>query len=325
MENILDINKFVALDLGKISLGLYLALVVIEIVLVKYFHASGRMEKKDSLVCITLGLISGIANGAAAFLTVALVFWAAQFQIQTIELSVTSFFICFILDDFRYYLHHRIAHRCRWVWAMHVVHHSSQYYNFTTALRQSWFKNFTGTPLLKIPLVLIGFDPVLVLFCGALNPIYQFVLHTEMVKKLPKWYEYIFNTPSHHRVHHANNTRYLDANYAGVLIIWDRMLGTFAEEDMNDLPVYGLVTNINTHNIFTIIFKEYLDIFKDMAGSGRSLLDRLLYLLAPPGWSHDGSRTLTEEKQREYFTKNPDIAKAMGRTHMISATKYNQT
>jgi hypothetical protein len=156
--------------------------------------------------------------------------------------------LCFVLDDLRYYWYHRIAHRCRWVWAEHVNHHSSQHYNLSTALRQSWTGTFTGMFILRIPLALIGFHPVLLLFVGGLNLVYQFWIHTEAIGRMWKPIEWIFNTPSHHRVHHATNPRYLDSNYAGTLIIWDRMFGTFVPELDEDMPRYGIVKNIGTFN-----------------------------------------------------------------------------
>ena len=154
---------------------------------------------------------------------------------------------------------------------------------------------------MKVPVVLIEFDPVLVSFCGAVNAIYQFFLHTESVHKLPRWYEAVFNTPSHHRVHHGKNPQYLDSNYAGTLIIWDKMFGTFAAEAEDAYPDYGLVKDFDTFNPFKIFVHEYWSILKDVFGRNRSLKARLLYILAPPGWSHDGSRQTSDDIKREYY------------------------
>jgi sterol desaturase/sphingolipid hydroxylase (fatty acid hydroxylase superfamily) len=205
-------------------------------------------------------------------------------------MTVSTLVACFVLDDLRYYLHHRIAHRCRWPWAMHIIHHSSQRFSFAVALRQGWTKHFTGTTVLKVPLVLIGFDPLMVLFCGGLNAVYQFFLHTETVDRMPRWFEAVFNTPSHHRVHHGKNPQYLDANYAGTLIIWDKMFGTFVPEDPVTRPNYGLVKDFETYNPFRIFIHEYLGMARDVMQRGLSLRQRILYIVAPPGWSHDGSR-----------------------------------
>ncbi|MFT5932007.1 MAG: sterol desaturase/sphingolipid hydroxylase (fatty acid hydroxylase superfamily) [Hyphomonas sp.] len=284
------LDDIIASKITLLAVPVFFGAIILETIAVRVFKARGSMDTKDDLVSIFLGLMSIVTNGATAFLSIGMLFWAAQYRIATIPLSVLSVVACFVLDDLRYYVHHRMAHRIRWPWAMHVTHHSSTHFDFAVALRQGWTKHFSGTTFLKIPLVLIGFDPVLVLFCGALNAIYQFFLHTEMIDKLPKWYEAVFNTPSHHRVHHGKNPQYLDTNYAGTLIIWDKMFGTFVAEDPADKPDYGLVKDLDTLNPLTIIFHEYWGILKDVFGPKRSLKDRFLYIFAPPGWSHDGSR-----------------------------------
>ena len=131
--------------------------------------ALGGDQARDDAISIFMGVVSLLSNGAAAFLTLAMLVWAQQFQTHALPLTVSTLIACFILDDLRYYLHHRIAHRCRWPWAMHIIHHSSQRFSFAVALRQGWTKHFTGTTVLKIPLVLIGFDPLMVIFCGGFH------------------------------------------------------------------------------------------------------------------------------------------------------------
>ncbi|GAB5501726.1 sterol desaturase family protein [Pyruvatibacter sp.] len=284
------LEDIVASKVTLYAIPVFFAAIAIEMVLVRIFGTRVEMDGRDDAVSIFLGLASTVTNGASAFLTVAMLFWAAQYQLVAIPLTVASVVACFLLDDLRYYLHHRIAHRCRWPWAMHVTHHSSTHFNLAVALRQGWTKHFSGTTFLKIPLVLIGFDPLVVIFCGALNAIYQFFLHTQTIDKLPAWFEAVFNTPSHHRVHHGKNPQYLDRNYAGTLIIWDKMFGTFAAEDPNDLPEFGLVKDIETLNPLKIIFHEYWNVVKDVFTPGLTLMQRVLYVVAPPGWSHDGSR-----------------------------------
>lgn len=284
------LEDIVASKVTLYAIPVFFAAIAIEMVLVRIFGTRVEMDGRDDAVSIFLGLASTVTNGASAFLTVAMLFWAAQYQLVAIPLTVASVVACFLLDDLRYYLHHRIAHRCRWPWAMHVTHHSSTHFNLAVALRQGWTKHFSGTTFLKIPLVLIGFDPLVVIFCGALNAIYQFFLHTQTIDKLPAWFEAVFNTPSHHRVHHGKNPQYLDRNYAGTLIIWDKMFGTFAAEDPNDLPEFGLVKDIETLNPLKIIFHEYWNVAKDVFSPGLTLMQRVLYVVAPPGWSHDGSR-----------------------------------
>ena len=201
------LEDIVASKVTLIAIPFFFGAIFLETLAIKVFKVPGDLDMKDDGTSIFLGLFSVITNGASAFLTLGLLLWAAQYRIADIPLTLSAIILCFILDDLRYYLHHRMAHRIRWPWAMHVTHHSSTHFNLAVALRQGWTKHFTGTTLLKVPLVLIGFDPVLVVFCGALNAVYQFFLHTELVGKLHPWIEAIFNTPSHHRVHHGKNPR----------------------------------------------------------------------------------------------------------------------
>jgi sterol desaturase/sphingolipid hydroxylase (fatty acid hydroxylase superfamily) len=295
----MSVSELIRSNIGLYSAIFFFTLLAIEIVAIKLFRARGRMPAKDASLGVLTGVLSDPVNAMSAFITLGILSMVEPYQMTSLPVTLGTFVLCFILDDLRFYCHHRVAHRCRWVWAMHVVHHSSEEYNLAVALRQGWTKHFTGTMLFKVPLVLVGFDPVMVTFCGVLNASYQFLLHTETVNKLPRWYEFIFNTPSHHRVHHANNPRYLDTNYAGTLIIWDRMFGTFAAEDRADPPVYGLVKNLKTFNLFTILTHEYFGIAKDVCRRGLTMTQRFCYIFAPPGWSHDGSRLTTETIKRE--------------------------
>jgi sterol desaturase/sphingolipid hydroxylase (fatty acid hydroxylase superfamily) len=297
----MNLENIISAKVTLFALPIFFIAILIEITAKKLLNARGTLNSVDDSVSIFMGLMSVVTNGAAAFITLGMLLWAEQFKIFDLPLTLTVIIACFILDDLRYYLHHRIAHRCRWPWAMHIIHHSSRRYSLAVALRQGWTKHFTGTTVLKIPLVLIGFNPILVIFCGALNAVYQFFLHTETVHKLPKWFEAIFNTPSHHRVHHGKNPEYLDSNYAGTLIIWDKIFGTFVPENENAYPDYGLVKDFETFNPFKIFIHEYWGILKDVFGSKRSLKDRLLYIVAPPGWSHDNSRKTSKDIKREYY------------------------
>ncbi len=291
----MTVNELIHSNIGLYSAIFFFALLALELTAIKRFGAKGKMPAKDALLGIITGVLSNPVNALSAFITLGMLSLAVPFQFTTLPVTLTTFALCFVLDDLRFYFHHRVAHRCRWVWAMHVVHHSSEEYNLAVALRQGWTKHFTGTMLFKVPLVLIGFDPVMVTFCGVLNASFQFLLHTETVDKLPKWIEAVFNTPSHHRVHHATNPRYLDANYGGTFIVWDRLFGTFVAEDANDRPVYGLVKNLKTLNLFTVLTHEYFGIAKDVSGRGLTLFQRFCYIFAPPGWSHDGSRMTTNQ------------------------------
>ena len=297
----MNLENIISAKVTLFALPIFFIAILIEITAKKLLNARGTLNSVDDSVSIFMGLMSVVTNGAAAFITLGMLLWAEQFKVFDLPLTLTVIIACFILDDLRYYLHHRIAHRCRWPWAMHIIHHSSQRYSLAVALRQGWTKHFTGTTVLKIPLVLIGFNPILVIFCGALNAVYQFFLHTETVHKLPKWFEAIFNTPSHHRVHHGKNPEYLDSNYAGTFIIWDKIFGTFVPENENSYPDYGLVKDFETFNPFKIFIHEYWGILKDVFGNNRSIKDRILYIVAPPGWSHDNSRKTSNDIKREYY------------------------
>ena len=188
---------------------------------------------------------------------------------------------------------HRTAHRVRWFWASHVIHHSSQHYNLTTALRQTWTGFFSFGFLFRLPLFLIGFPPAMVFFCAGLNLVYQFWIHTEQIGRLPPWFEAVMNTPSHHRVHHAVNPRYLDRNYAGVFIVWDRLFGTFEPELDTDRPRYGIVHALPSFNPLWAAVHEWAGIARDarLARGPRELCGRLF---GPPGWQPGGAGDTSE-------------------------------
>lgn len=200
-------------------------------------------------------------------------------------------------DDLSYYWFHRMNHEVRLFWAGHVSHHSSVHLNLGTALRQG-----VGERLHKfifwmwIPL--LGFDGLMIYTMMAVNLIYQFFTHTELIRRMPAWFEAVFNTPSHHRVHHASNIRYLDRNHAGVFIIWDKLFGTFSEEKDFEKPVYGLTKNIERSDIGYVATHEYQAIWCDVKRAHK-LSDKLKYIFYPPGWSHDGPdlRAATLRKQ----------------------------
>jgi len=194
--------------------------------------------------------------------------------------------LLFFLDDFTYYWFHRLNHEVRFFWAGHVNHHSSEYLNYGTALRQG-----VGERVYKLVfwlwLPLLGFDPGMVLLMMGLSLSYQFWTHTEAVRRMPAWYEAILNTPSHHRVQHGSNIRYLDRNHAGVLILWDKLFGTFSAEADEEPVVYGLTENLGTLNPFWVLVHGYAELWRDMRRA-TTWGDRWRYLVRAPGWSHDG-------------------------------------
>lgn len=305
-----DLHSFP--DVTQLAIPFFVAAMLLEIFVIRRFRARGDYETRDTLASLLMGtgnVVSGILLGFVAF---GVLMWAWQYRIADLGASWPVIALCFILDDLRYYWYHRIAHRSRWVWAEHITHHSSQHYNLSTALRQSWTGTFTGMFILRIPLALVGFHPLLLAFVGGLNLVYQFWIHTETIGRMWKPIELIFNTPSHHRVHHATNPRYLDSNYAGTLIVWDRMFGTFVPELDEDVPRYGIVHNVATWNPLRIAFHEWIDMFRDAFQPGIGLVDRFAYLFAPPGWSHDGSRKDTSALKAEHVAANPETAGTPG-------------
>lgn len=295
-------------DVTLLAVPLYLLAIMIELVAVRYWHRKGEFETRDALTSLLMGTGNVVAGLLLGFVSVTALLWVWQFRFFDLGLHWWVFIAAFIFDDLRYYWYHRIAHRVRWVWAEHVNHHSSQHYNLTTALRQSWTGQITGMFILQVPLVLLGFHPAVIAFVYGFNLIYQFWIHTEAIGKMWKPIELIFNTPSHHRVHHATNPRYLDANFAGTLIIWDRLFGTFVEELPEDMPRYGIVRNIGTFNPVRVAFHEWAGMMKDVFTPRLSLRQRLMYMAAPPGWSHDGSRKTSEDLKADYVRLNPDEA-----------------
>ena len=233
-------------------------LVFVSVEFIKYRHF---YDIKDSMANTALALLHQGADAVSLILLMPLFNWLYEYRVLDIELSVFTVLFAFIFQDFLYYWFHRASHNIHWLWAAHVVHHSSTKMNFTTAFRQSLMYPLAGMWVFWLPMILIGFDPITVLTVVALNLAYQFFVHTQIVKKLG-WFESVFNTPSHHRVHHAINREYLDKNFAGVLIIWDKLFGTFVEEDSNKPCKYGIVGQLNSNNPVTITFHQWWHLIK---------------------------------------------------------------
>jgi sterol desaturase/sphingolipid hydroxylase (fatty acid hydroxylase superfamily) len=208
--------------------------------------------------------------------------WAFEHRLQTLALATPlAFLLLFVGQEFFYYWYHRSAHRVRWFWATHAVHHSPNELTLAAALRLGWTGKLTGTALFFTPLVWLGFPPNAVLASVALNLLYQFWLHAPWMPRLGPL-EWVLNTPTHHKVHHASNTEYLDCNYGGVLIVFDRLFGTFVDERA-DVPIrYGLTTPLRTHNPLRIAFHEWLNLGRDL-WAARSWRTRLLTVFGPPG------------------------------------------
>jgi len=231
--------------------------------------------------------------------------WVWDHRLATPSLgNAWSVLLLFVGLEFCYYWYHRTSHTSRWFWAAHSVHHSPNQLNLAAAYRLGWFGKFTGTSLFFTPLVLLGFTPTVVLTALFLNLIYQFWLHTDWIPRLG-WIEYMFNTPSSHRVHHARNPEYLDANFGGVLIVFDRLFGTYVAE-RKDVPCeYGLISHpMSSRNPFVVNFEPWIGLVKDVA-SARSPREAWMYLFGPPGWRPDGEGLTTTELRKRAALAHP--------------------
>jgi sterol desaturase/sphingolipid hydroxylase (fatty acid hydroxylase superfamily) len=254
----------------------------------------------DTATSLTLGIgnviIAGFTKAAAYAILVVLY----RHRVFTVGTGVAAWVLLFFAEDLCYYAFHRASHEVRFFWAAHVNHHSSQHYNLSTALRQSWTTPFTA-PIFWWPLALLGFAPWMIVTQQAISLLYQFWLHTEAIRRLGPL-EAILNTPSHHRVHHGSNIEYLDRNHAGILIIWDRLFGTFEPERA---PVaYGLTKNLDTFHPVRAAFHEWRALFRDVR-SARTLRDALGYAFGPPGWSPDGGFQSTRALQAQRAAAAP--------------------
>lgn len=223
--------------------------------------------------------------------------WIYQHRLWSLDLRHwTGWVACFIGQEFCYYWFHRSAHRVRWFWCTHAIHHSPNQLNLSAAYRFGWTGALTGTLLFFYLAPLLGMPPRVILFMLSLNLLYQFWLHATWIPRLGPL-EWVLNTPSAHRVHHASNLEYLDGNYGGVLIIFDRLFGTYIPERA-ELPCrYGLVTPMKTHNLLRIEFDHWRALWRDLR-SARSLRALLGHLFMPPGWSPDGNGQTTEDLRR---------------------------
>src|SRR5689334_20239456 len=222
----------------------------------------------------------------AVWKLVVIAIYAGLYELSPLRMPADrwwTYVLLFFADDLAYYWFHRIHHEVRVFWASHVVHHSSQHYNLSTALRQTWVP-MTYFPF-WLPLLAVGFPPWMVLLAQSWSLIYQFFLHTERVRRLPRPLEAVLNTPSHHRVHHGSNEVYLDKNYGGILIVWDRLFGTFEPE--GERVRYGLTKNIDTFNPVRVAFHEYIAIWHDLR-TARGW-DRARVLAKGPGWRPAGA------------------------------------
>lgn len=265
------------------AIPVFFVLMWIEFRVIRRREATGESsligyEPRDTKASLLMGVGSIFTVGVLRLAAIGIGVWLWQFRWFDLG-PYWGFAAAMVAWDFTFYWQHRFGHEVRFGWASHVNHHSSQHYNLSTALRQEWseFSYLVMYPLWS----LVGIHPVLIASAGAVNLIYQYWIHTEAIDKMPRWFEFVLNTPSHHRVHHGSNSEYLDKNYAGILILWDRMFGTFEPEV--ERVRYGLTKNINSFRIRDIAFHEWRAMGRDLVAA-RGAKARWMTVFGPPGW-----------------------------------------
>ena len=283
----------------ELAIPAFIGLVLVEVVLARLGLIRADYELRDAAASLVMGLGYFVIGFAGAVAVAAITAWVWQFRLFDLGYAWWVFAGLLFAEDFCYYWFHRLSHEHRFWWAAHVNHHSSQHLNLSTALRQSWTGTLAGTFVIWLPLAWLGVPPALIVFQKGLSLVYQFWIHTEAIGKLPRPLELIANTPSHHRVHHAINPRYLDRNYAGIFILWDRLFGTFVPEDPAEPCVYGIRRQIGSFNPVRIALHEWLDLIRDVIGAP-SPKAAFLYAFGPPGWSADDSRQTSAEIRGDY-------------------------
>jgi sterol desaturase/sphingolipid hydroxylase (fatty acid hydroxylase superfamily) len=277
------------------AIPFFLATLAAEPGVLRGLRAKGRQvrgfDRRDTRASLGMGIGSLFFVSLINLAVYAIASRLWEHRLFDLGHGIVGWSVAMIGWDFSYYWHHRVEHENRLLWACHVNHHSSRYYNLSTALRQPW------TPVAAVIFYpgwsLLGVEPRMIMISAGLNLIYQYWIHTETIGRMPKWFEAVFNTPSHHRVHHGSNPEYLDRNYAGILIVWDRLFGTFEPE--RTPVVYGLSKNIDTFSVLSIAFHEYVAIANDLRHAA-GLRDRLGILWHGPAWEAPSLRAEGEGK-----------------------------
>lgn len=294
--------SYIGIMKGEIDLTIYaipgfIILMLIELY-INYKQKKDLYILKDSISSITMGLGSIVIDLLTKLIYLSVFLYLYDnYRFFSFPNVWWSFLILVVVNDFFFYWKHRMMHEVRFLWASHSVHHSSVKFNLSTALRQEWFGRYLAI-FFYLGLPFLGFHPVMILMAQSISLIYQYWIHTETIKKLPVWFEFFMNTPSHHRVHHGSNDIYLDKNHAGTFIIWDRMFGTFQKELEDEKVVFGLTQNLESYKIWDVASFEWLNLWKDLSQKNISFKSRFLYLIKPPGWKHDGTGITTKELQK---------------------------
>jgi sterol desaturase/sphingolipid hydroxylase (fatty acid hydroxylase superfamily) len=285
---------------NKAALVLMALLVVLTLVEMglSYWENRKYYQTRDTLNNIYLTSLAVVTNLMVKVSTFVVLSFTYQYRLFQIHNIYLYWFVLVVVQDFLYWVLHYTGHYCRLFWAMHVTHHSSEHFNFTTGFRSTVFEPLYRT-FFYLPLALFGFNAVDILYAYLVTQLYGNLVHTQYKIPLPKWYAMIFVTPSHHRVHHASNIPYLDKNMGMVLILWDRMFGTFHDEDANEPVKYGLTHQPENMGPVNVLFHEWRALIADVK-KAPGMGNKIKYLLKPPGWSHDGSTQTARMMQSEY-------------------------
>jgi sterol desaturase/sphingolipid hydroxylase (fatty acid hydroxylase superfamily) len=281
-----------------LSTPLYIILIGTEILLTNWQHKK-YYSLKETLSNIYLTLLNaGLDILLRWVFYISVLMWCYHHHFFKIEIAWLYWFALFILEDFVFYIEHRVDHYCRIFWAVHVTHHSSEEFNLTTGFRSSALQ-----PVYRfiyfIPLAFLGFHPLDIVFMYSITQTYGILVHTQYINKMPRWFELFFVSPSHHRVHHASNIIYLDKNMGMCLIIWDKFFGTFQEELKEEPVKYGLTKNVDGgKNPIKIVFHEWQNIVTDISQK-LPLKTKLKYLFMPPGWSHNGVTKTARQMRKQ--------------------------
>jgi sterol desaturase/sphingolipid hydroxylase (fatty acid hydroxylase superfamily) len=282
-----------------VSTPLYVVIIGLEVLLSNYQHRK-LYSLRDSAVNLYLMLLNGTIDLLFRGFYIAVLTYCYQHRYLEWHQVVMYWALLLLAEDFLYYWLHRFDHEIRFFWAVHVTHHSSDHMNFTVGFRSSVFQ-----PLYRfiyfIPLAILGFKPLDIVFMYSLTQIWGIFVHTELIRKMG-FLEYFMVTPSHHRVHHASNPKYLDKNLGMFLIIWDKMFGTFQPElpsSQYEEVRYGLTKPLAKETATNIVFHEWKQILTDIKRTDIGWREKILYLFGPPGWSHDGSRKTSEQLRTE--------------------------
>lgn len=279
-----------------ITVPIYAVAILGEIIVSNVLHKN-LYDGRDTLNNLLMTILN---TGLTVLMTGVFIYtmaWGYGFRLFQWNESGWYYWIAvMVLTDLAYWVVHWMGHAVRLFWAVHVVHHSSEKYNISVGFRSSVFE-----PLYRgfffLPLAFLGFRAEDVMLAFAIQQLYGSLVHTQLVGRMPIW-DAIFVSPSHHKVHHASNPRYLDKNMGMIFIIWDKLFGTYEEEDENYEKVrFGLTKNLETYNPIVVIFKEWMEIGRDVKNA-KGLKNKLMYVFGPPGWSHDGSRMTSKQMRK---------------------------